>query len=191
MGVEDRAERLRRALLDGDIEAVRSLCTPDHWARSAAQVYEDLAGHVVRAETLGILGRRSLLQVQATGWRHGSGVFELLWHDGEPALVDDPEETERLATKLAAQDAAQRLVDRLVAHDEEGVEALFDPASLERARPALQIGVAAVRRAELVGSVGPRTLVRVVGPGDQTIEYLWRASGDDLRIAGARVFGSP
>lgn len=204
MAVADRTARLRQALLDGDLEAIRSLCTEDHWARGAAMQYEDLAGVVERAEILGVLGRRSLLLVEAAEWRYGRGVFELLWHDGEPPLVDDQRlftladrstldgaDLDRLATKLAAQDAAQRLVDRLVAHDEAGVEALFDPASLERARPELQLRVGAVRHAELVGSVGPRTLVRVTGPTDQTIEYLWRPSGDDLRIAGARVFEQP
>jgi hypothetical protein len=45
-------------------------------------------------------------------------------------------------------------------------------------------------RAELVGSVGPRTLVRVwSGDSDVTLEYLWRRHGDDWQIAFVRQFG--
>jgi hypothetical protein len=46
-----------------------------------------------------------------------------------------------------------------------------------------------VRRAELIGSVGPRTLVWLaMADGERTVELLWRRHDDRLLIAGARTF---
>ena len=49
--------------------------------------------------------------------------------------------------------------------------------------------IAAVRRVELIGSVGPRTLVWLVTEdGEQTVELMWRSHDGRLQIEGARTF---
>ena len=49
--------------------------------------------------------------------------------------------------------------------------------------------IATVRRAELIGSVGPRTLVwLVMDDGEHTVELLWRSHDGRLLIEGARTF---
>ena len=49
--------------------------------------------------------------------------------------------------------------------------------------------IATVRRAELIGGVGPRTLVWLaMDGGEATVELLWRRRDGRLLIEGARTF---
>ena len=203
--IAERARELAGAIEARDLQAVRQLCTAEHWERSAEAEYGELLLHVERVELLGVLGRRDLMRLETPGGRYERSVFEHLWHDGAPPLVDDqrqftvinraeveaagdPARLTRLATKLDAQDAAVRYAEALVRHDEAAAAAMFEPSFLRQASAELHQRVGVVSRAELIGSVGPRTLVRIVHDHEQTIEYLWRRTADGLRIAGARVF---
>ena len=157
-------------------------------------------------ELLGTLGDRSLLLVTPSPGADGRRyALEQAWSaDSPPRVVDerlftlvdaarvraegDAERLAQLATKLAAQDAAQALAVALADNDIEAVRAMVEPEHAEIADREAERAAHATR-AELVGSVGPRTLVRVwSGDTDATLEYLWRPHGDRLRIAFVREF---
>jgi hypothetical protein len=184
---------------------VRVLTDPDHWERSAAEDYEQVLPHVRHVEILGALFRRSLMLIEAPGLEVSRVVFEHLWDQREPplladqrlfTLVDraeieragDADKLARLRTKLEAQDAAAQLVDALSAHDAAAAAEAFDQTLARWHEHDARLPIESIRTAELLGSVGPRTLVRIQGESDQTIEYLWRRAGDGMLVAGARVF---
>src|SRR5947208_8470313 len=88
-GIGQRAGELARAIESRDLDAVRRLCTPEHWERSGGDEYRELLPEVERVELLGVLGRRDLIRLETPGGRYERSVFEHLWHDGTPPLVDD------------------------------------------------------------------------------------------------------
>lgn len=201
--VTQAAEELVDALSAGDAERIRALCVPDFWERAGKDEYAERLPVDGAVELLGILGDRSLILVTpALGSRF---ALEQAWTgDARPLIADerhfelvdaaalraegDQERLERLATKLAGQDAGEALVAAFDRGDGAAVRAMVEP---ERGDLADQEAERAERatRADLVGSVGPRTLVRVwSGDSDATLEYLWRRNGNDLRIAFVREF---
>jgi hypothetical protein len=97
----------------------------------------------------------------------------------------------RLATKLAAQDAARGYVDALNAHDAAAVMALWTPdfaAAGVGATPRIE----GLRSAALIGSVGPRTLVLCrFDDHDETQELLWRPLDGRILVQGQRSFRPP
>jgi hypothetical protein len=203
--IEDRATELAVAVAARDLASVRVLTDPDHWERSAAEDYEQVLPHVRHVEILGALFRRSLMLIEAPGWEVSRIVFEHLWDQREPPLLADQrlftlvdraeieragyaDKLARLRTKLEAQDAAAQLVDALSAHDAAAAAEAFDQTLARWDEHDARLPIESIRTAELLGSVGPRTLVRIQGESDQTIEYLWRRAGDGMLVAGARVF---
>jgi len=204
--IETRAAELAAAVATRDLPAIRALCEPGHWERSAAEEYGRLLPQAGRVETLGTLLRRSLMLIETPGWDFPRVVFEHLWDARNLPLLEDqrmftlvdraeiersgdPERLARMRTKLEAQDAAAGLVRALTAHDEAAAAALFDRDLARWDDHSAHTPIAGIRRAELIGSVGPRTLVRVWGgASEHTIEYLWRRAGDGMLVAGARVF---
>jgi signal transduction histidine kinase len=203
--INDRASALADALRERRLENVRAMCTDDLWARLGDEEYGGLLPHVVGAELLGTLFRRSVLRLETPGWKHASLVFEHLWDESSPALVEDQrmftradraeversgdqERLARMRTKLDAQDAAERLAEALRAHDADAAMLLFDPELVHWRDHELRTPLTAITTAELIGSVGPRTLVRISGARDQTVEYLWRRAEGGMLVAGARVF---
>jgi hypothetical protein len=104
----------------------------------------------------------------------------------------DTERLERMATKLAAQDAAVAYAAALRAGDPVAVSALWSSRFADAHGAEVLPRVASVAGAELIGSVGPRTLVRVWYTGsDETVELLWRPHGDRWLVEGARTFRRP
>lgn len=203
-----RAERLREALQAGDEAALEGLCTADFWERSGRSELLGLAPHVKGGTTLGALGRRSLIALHTVGHRWPAPVLEQLWCEGgggelllddqrvftlmtraQVEALGDPEELARLQTKIASQDAAEAYVIALSDHDEVAARAAWSPSFAERFELDLHSGLEKLLSAELIGSVGPRTLVRAwFEDGEQTIELLWRRREARLMIEGARVF---
>jgi hypothetical protein len=202
-GVTQAANELVEALSAGDGGRIQALSVPEFWERAGAEEYAERLPFDGPVELLGTLGDRSLLLVTP-----GSGprfALEQAWtDDARPLIADerhfelvdaaairaegDEERLERLATKLAGQDAGEALAAAFERRDSAAVRAMVEP---ERAELADQEAgrAAGATRAELVGSVGPRTLVRVwSGSSDVTLEYLWRRHGDDLQIAFVREF---
>jgi len=203
--IDDRAAALAGALRGRRLESVHAMCTEDLWARVGDEEYAALLPHVVGAEVLGTLYRRSLLRLEAPGWKHSRLVFEHLWDQSSPALVEDQrmftlaeraeversgdqERLARMRTKLDAQDAAEHLAEALRSHDAEAAMRLFDPELVAWRDHEQRTPLTAITAAELIGSVGPRTLVRIGGVRDHTVEYLWRRAGEGMLLAGARVF---
>ena len=192
--IGERGTELAAAIGAGDGARIEALSDPDFWARDGREDAVRLGALGGPVVLLGVLGRRTLLRV-------AGDVFEQLWTDAEPPLVEDqrrftlvsrdqvesigdPERIELLQTKLDSQDAATRLVDALRSGDEAAAAVLLGGGPVA--------GVPGIRDAELIGSVGPRTLVRLVGDdGEQTVEFLWRRGEDGLQVAGARAFGRP
>lgn len=205
-----RAELLRERLLANDAAAIEALCAPDFWERSGESELLGVAPHVKQATTLGALGRRSLISLHTVGHRWPAPVLEQLWAEegGELVLEDhrvftlmtraqvqalaDPEELARLATKIQSQDAAEAYVIALNDRDERAAEAAWSQSFADRFDLDLNSRIEKLVSAELIGSVGPRTLVRCwFDDGEQTIELLWRRRDARLLIEGARVFRRP
>lgn len=208
--VWDCEVRLSRLLLDGDLAALERLCDPEFWERAGREELSMLAEHASGATVLGVLGRRTLLLVPTPAGRYPSYVVEQQWTElGESSLVEDQrlftlidraqveasgdlERLQLLRTKLDAQDAGRRYAEGLAAGDERAVAALwssrFDQAHGAEVRP--RIGL--VRSAELIGSVGPRTLIRcLMDAGEETVELLWREHDGGWLVEGARTFRPP
>jgi hypothetical protein len=207
-----RALELRDALLAGDAAAIEAMSDSEFWRRAGRDELLALIPHVTSATALGVLGRRSLLLLTAPGARHPKASLEQLW-----ALVDDRlllederlftlvdraeveasgdlQRLESLRTKLEAQDAALAYAAALAGHDVAAVAAMWSPGYAAGHGREVRPQIAAVRRAELIGSVGPRTLVwLVMEGGEQTVELLWRRHDGRLLIEGARTFipGAP
>jgi hypothetical protein len=207
-----RALELRDALLAGDAAAIEAMSDPVFWERAGRDELLVLIPHVTSATALGVLGRRSLLLLAAPEARHPAASLEQLW-----ALVDDRllledervftlvdraeveasgdlQRLERLRTKLEAQDAALAYAAALARHDVATVAAMWSPGYAAGHGQEVRPRIAAVRRVELIGSVGPRTLVWLVTEdGEQTVELMWRSHDGRLQIEGARTFtpGSP
>jgi hypothetical protein len=207
LDVWDVAGRLARALGTADVEGLHALCDAEFWDRAGAEELSSLARDAAGVTLLGALGRRSLLQVETPAAEVARYVVEQQWTERAGALLvederlftlvdrteveaaGDADRLARLATKLAAQDVAAAYVAALTSGDAAGFWShRFDAAHGAEVRPRL----AAVTAAELIGSVGPRTLVRVwYADGDETVELLWRPHGDTWLIEGARTFRRP
>jgi hypothetical protein len=196
-----RSAELATAARSGDLDAVQRLSDPIFWDRAGREDWTELLAVTQGAVELGVLGRRGLLQLPP------GSVIETLWADRQGVLLlddqrqftlldragllasGDEERIDRMSTKLRAEDAALRYVDALLARDEVAAGAFYEPAFAVRADLDLHERLPFLRSAELIGSVGPRTLVRVeLEGGEQTIEYLWREHDGALAIVGARVF---
>jgi hypothetical protein len=205
-----RAEQLRERLLAGDADGIEALCTGDFWERSGRSDLLGVAPCVETATTLGALGRRSLISLHTVGHRWPAPVLEQLWVDidGELLLEDhrvftlmtraqvealgDPEELARVQTKIQSQDAAEAYVIALNDRDERAAQAAWSQSFADRFDLDLHNPLEKLVSAELIGSVGPRTLVRAwFKDGEQTIELLWRRRDARLLIEGARVFRVP
>jgi hypothetical protein len=207
-----RALELRDALLAGDAAAIETISDPEFWERAGRDELLALIPHVTSATALGVLGRRSLLLLTAPGARHPEASLEQLWALADDrlllederlfTLVDrakveasgDRQRLEGLRTKLDAQDAALAYAAALARHDVPAIAAMWSPGYAAGHGQEVRPQIAAVRRAELIGSVGPRTLVwLVMEDGEQTVELLWRRHDGRLLIEGARTFipGAP
>jgi len=212
-GVEDRtlwaaAEAVCDALVAHDMDALRALTAEELWLRAAAEELAPLAEHAVAARPLGLLGRHTMLHATTPGAAYPAYVVEQQWTPAERPLVGDERlftlidraaleaagdtgRLARLATKLAAQDAALGYVEALNAHDPAAVMALWTPDFAARragARPRIE----GLRSAELIGSVGPRTLVLCrFDDHDETQELLWRPLDGRILVQGQRSFRPP
>jgi hypothetical protein len=208
-----RALELRDALVTRDADRVEALCDPGFWQRAGRGELLGLVPHITSATALGVLGRRSLIRLTTPGARHPEPVLEQLWAQvgGGALLVEDerlfaladraqleaagdPERVARLRTKLECQDAARRYAAALTAHDVTAAAAMWSDAYAAGHGHEVSPLIPAVRRAELIGSVGPRTLVSLLtDDGEQTVELLWREHDDRWLIEGARTFtpGAP
>ena len=90
-----RALELRDALLAGDAVAVEAMSAAEFWERAGRDELLGFIPHVTSATALGVLARRSLLQLRSPGARYAEAVLEQLWAiHGESLLVED----ERLFT---------------------------------------------------------------------------------------------
>jgi len=197
--IAQRASQLAKAYEAGDVAAVESLCEPAFWERAGQEEVPELLADVATVRVLGVLGRRSLIRLLPTSVVEGQWIDrggELLLEDQrEFTLLDrtgldgDPERQERVRTKRRSEDAAIRYVSALRERDEVAAGAFFEPAFARAGDIDLLERLPFLATAELIGSVGPRTLVRVeLEGGEQTIEYLWRDHDGALAIVGARVF---
>jgi hypothetical protein len=197
------------ALLAHDMEALRALTAEELWGRAAAEELAPLAEHAVAARPLGLLGRHTMLRATTPGAAYPAYVVEHQWTAaaGRPLVEDerlftlidraaleaagDTGRVARLATKLAAQDAALGYVDALNAHDAAAVMALRTPDfAAGRVGPTPRLD--GLRSAELIGSVGPRTLVLCrFDDHDETQELLWRPLDGRVLVQGQRSFRPP
>jgi hypothetical protein len=211
-GVDDRtlwagAEAVCDALVAHDMEVLRALTTGELWARAAAEELAPLAEHAVAARRLGLLGRHTMLHAITPDAAHPAYVVEQQWTPtaGRPLVEDerlftlidraalggDTDRLARLATKLAAQDAALRYVDALNAHDADAVKALWTP-DFAAGRAGATPRIEGLRSAELIGGVGPRTLVLCrYDDHDETQELLWRPLDGRILVQGQRSFRPP
>jgi hypothetical protein len=202
-----RALELRGALLTRAADRVEALCDPVFWRRAGREELLGLLPHIASATTLGVLGRRSLIRLAAPGARHPEPVLEQLWAQVDGALVvederlfaladraqveasGDPERLARLRTKLECQDAARLYAAALAGHDVTAATAMWSDVYAGIHGDEVRPQIATVRRAELIGSVGPRTLVWLaMNDGEHTVELLWRAHDHRWLIEGARTF---
>ncbi len=213
-GVDDRtlwagAGAVCDALLAHDMDALRALTAQELWVRAAAEELAPLAEHAVAARPLGLLGRHTMLHATTPGAAYPAYVVEQQWTPAAvPPVVEaerlftlidrasleaagDTDRLARLATKLAAQDAARGYVDALNAHDTAAVMALWTPdfaAAHADATPRIE----GLRSAALIGSVGPRTLVLFrFDDHDETQELLWRPLDGRILVQGQRSFRPP
>jgi hypothetical protein len=206
-----RAGELCAALVAGDLEALRRLCDAEFWDRAGAGELPRLAEHTTAATPLGVLGRRTLSLVITPSAEHAEYAVEQQWAAGPPGLVvederlftlldrgallaaGDEERLARMATKLAAQEAALAYVAALEARDSAAVAGMWSPAFDSAHGDQVRARIPLVIRAALVGSVGPRTLVRCrFSDGvDETDELLWRQSDGRWLVHGARSFRPP
>jgi hypothetical protein len=201
-----RALELRDALLAGDAAAAEGMSGPEFWERAGRDELLGFISHVASATALGVLARRSLLRLSSPGARYSEAVLEQLWalSDGRLLIEDErlftlidraeveasgEERLERLRTKLDAQDAALAYVAALTGHDTAAATAMWSPAYDEGHGQEVRPQLSTVRRAELIGGVGPRTLVWLaMDDGEATVELLWRRRDWRLLIEGARTF---
>jgi hypothetical protein len=205
----DGAKAVCYALVAHDMDALRALTAEELWARAAAEELAPLAKHAVAARPLGLLGRHTMLHASTPGAPYPVYVVEQQWTPaaGRPLVEDerlftlvdraaleasgDSDRLARLATKLAAQDAAQGYVDALNDHDGAAVMALWTP-DFAADRAAATQPVAGLQSAELIGSVGPRTLVLCrFDDHDETQELLWRPLDGRVLVQGQRSFRPP
>jgi len=203
------ADAFCSALVAHDTDALRALTTEELWGRAASEELAPLAEHAVAARPLGLLGRHTMLQATTPGAAHPSYVLEQQWMPaaGRPLVEDerlftlvdraaleaagDTDRLARLATKLAAQDAALGYVDALEAHDAAAVMALWTP-DFAAGRFGATPQIDGLRSAELIGSVGPRTLVLCrFADRDETQELLWRPLDGRILVQGQRSFRPP
>jgi hypothetical protein len=197
------------ALVAHDIDALCALMAEELWERAAAEELAPLAEHAVAARPLGVLGRHTILHATTPGAAYPAYVVEQQWTPaaGHPLVEDerlftlidraaletagDAGRLARLATKLAAQDAALGYVDALNAHDAAAVMALWAP-DFAAGRVGVMPRVDGLRSAELIGSVGPRTLVLCrFDDHDETQELLWRPLDGRILVQGQRSFRPP
>jgi hypothetical protein len=198
------------ALVAHDMDALRALTAEELWERAAAEELAPLAEHAVAARPLGVLGRHTMLHATTPGAAYPAYVVEQQWTPAAtgPPLVEDERlftlidraaleaagdtgRLARLATKLAAQDAALGYVDALNAHDAAAVMALWTP-DLAAGRVGATPRIDGLRWAELIGSVGPRTLVLCrFDDHDETQELLWRPLDGRVLVQGQRSFRPP
>jgi hypothetical protein len=203
------AEAVCAALVAHDPDALRALTAEELWVRAAADELAPLAEHAVAARPLGLLGRHTMLHATTPDAAYPAYVVEQQWTPGPGRLLVEDERLftlidravleaagdtgrlARLATKLAAQDAALAYVDALNARDSAAVKALWTPdfaAGRAGATPRLD----GLRSAELIGSVGPRTLVLCrFDDHDETQELLWRPLDGRVLVQGQRSFRPP
>jgi hypothetical protein len=203
------AEAVCAALVAHDMDALRALATEELWRRAAAEELAPLAERAVAARPLGLLGRHTMLQATTPGAAYPAYVVEQQWTPaaGRPLVEDerlftlidraaleaagDTDRLARLATKLAAQDAALGYVDALEAHDAAAVMALWTP-DFAAGRVGAAPRIDGLRSAELIGSVGPRTLVLCrFADHDETQELLWRPLDGRVLVQGQRSFRPP
>jgi hypothetical protein len=213
-GVEDRtlwagAVAVCDALVAHDMDALRALTTEELWLRAAGEELAPLAKHAVAARPLGLLGRHTMLHATTPGAAYPAHVVEQQWTPaaGRPLVEDerlftlidraaleaagDTGRLARLATKLAAQDAALGYVDALNAHDAAAVMALWTP-DFAAGRAGGTPHIDGLRSAELIGSVGPRTLVLCrFDDHEETQELLWRPLDGRILVQGQRSFRPP
>jgi hypothetical protein len=212
LGVWDAAGRMAAALGNRDLDLLRELSAEEFWERAGHEELSDVAGHAVAVTLLGALGRRTLLDAETPGAGDDRYVIEQQWAGGpESPIVEDQrlftladraaieasgdaERIDRMATKLAAQDAATVYAAALARRDVPAATALWSAAFAgsygEQVLPRMQT----VTDAALIAAVGPRTLVRVwyEDAADETAELLWRPDEEGgLRIRGARTFRRP
>jgi hypothetical protein len=197
------------ALVAHDIDALCALMAEELWERAAAEELAPLAEHAVAARPLGVLGRHTILHATTPGAAYPAYVVEQQWTPaaGHPLVEDerlftlidraaletagDAGRLARLATKLAAQDAALGYVDALNAHDAAAVMALWAP-DFAAGRVGVMPPIDGLRSAELIGSVGPRTLVLCrFDDHDETQELLWRPLDGRILVQGQRSFRPP
>jgi hypothetical protein len=213
-GVDDRtlwaaAGTVCDRLVAHDMEALRALTAEELWVRAAAEELAPLVEHAVAARPLGVLGRHTLLHAATPGAAYPAYVVEQQWTPaaGRPLVEDerlftlidraaleaagDSDRLARLATKLAAQDAALGYVDALNDHDAAAVTAMWTP-DFAAGRAGVAPPVDGLRSAELIGSVGPRTLVLCrFADHDETQELLWRPLDGRILVQGQRSFRPP
>jgi hypothetical protein len=200
------ALELRDALLAGDAAIVEAMCTSEFWERAGRDELLGFTPHVASATALGVLARHSMLRLSSPGARYPEAVVEQLWapYDGRLLIEDErlftlidraeveasgEERLARLRTKLDAQDAALAYVAALNGHDPAAATAMWSTAHDEGPGREVPPQISSVRRAELIGSVGPRTLVWLaMDDGEATVELLWRRRDGRLLIEGARTF---
>jgi hypothetical protein len=204
-----RAGAVCAALVAHDMEALRALTAKELWGRAAAEELAPLAEHAVAARPLGLLGRHTMLHAATPGAAYPAYVVEQQWtpDSGRPLVQDerlftlidraaleaagDTGRLARLATKLAAQDAALGYVDALNAHDQAAVMALWTP-DFAAGRAGATPRIEGLRSAQLIGSVGPRTLVLCrFDDRDETQELLWRPLDGRILVQGQRSFRPP
>ena len=205
--VRQRALELGEALLARDLAALERLCDPEAWGRACGDELARLSQHASAVKLLGTLDRRSLLRVSTPGGAYPEYIVEQQWVPGAGgpvvederlfALADraeiessgDAERIARLRTKLAAQDAATAYAQALVHHDGEAVAGMWSRRFAGSHADRIRERIGELRAAELIGSVGPRTLVRCVfADGEETVELLWREQGARWLIEAARTF---
>jgi hypothetical protein len=212
LGVWDAAGRMAAALGDRDLDRLRQLCVDEFWERTGRDELSDVAGHAVAVALLGALGRRTLLDAETPGAENERYVIEQQWTGSSVAPVvedqrlftladraaieasGDTERIERMATKLAAQEAATVYAAALARRDVPAATALWSAAFAGSYGEEVLPRMRTVTDAALIAAVGPRTLVRVwyEDAADETAELLWRPDdGDGLRIRGARTFRRP
>jgi hypothetical protein len=213
-GVDDRtlwaaAGTVCGRLVAHDMDALRALTAEELWVRAAAEELAPLVEHAVAARPLGVLGRHTLLHAATPGAAYPAYVVEQQWTPaaGRPLVEDerlftlidraaleaagDSDRLARLATKLAAQDAALGYVDALNDHDAAAVTAMWTP-DFAAGRAGAAPPVDGLRSAELIGSVGPRTLVLCrFADHDETQELLWRPLDGRILVQGQRSFRPP
>jgi hypothetical protein len=198
------------ALVAHDMDALRALTAEELWERAAAEELAPLAEYAVAARPLGLLGRHTMLHATTPGAAYPAYVIEQQWTPaatGPPLVEDerlftlidraaleaagDTDRLARLATKLAAQEAALGYVDALNAHDAAAVMALWTP-DFAAGRAGVTPRIDGLRSAELIGSVGPRTLVLCrFDDHDETQELLWRPLDGRVLVQGQRSFRPP